>query len=405
VVSDLAVKRVVDGVFYVGVDDLELDIFESIWPLPHGVSYNSYLVVGDDKVALIDTVDARFSDQLLQNIAEAIGDRRVDYVVLNHLEQDHSGSLAEVLGKYPDAVVVGTPMAVNMAKSFYGAGKDHMPVKDGDSISLGGKTLKFVQVPWLHWPETMATYLVEDKVLFSCDAFGSFGALRGKLFDDEVDLGLYLDEAKRYFSNIVAPVAEHVLRAIDKIKDLSLEVRILAPSHGPVYRRDVAKIVELYARWSKPVFEPKVVIAYSSMYGNVKRMASEVAKGVEGKGVRPVLVDLSRTHLSYALKEVIDAPSIAVGSSTYYGDAHPHVKSFVDALIAKKIRQRNVGVFTAYAWGSKVHKTIAEVLASQGNAIVEPVIAAKVSPTEDVLSSCRELGERLAERALASTRQ
>jgi len=401
----LAVKRVVDGVFYVGVDDLELDIFESIWPLPHGVSYNSYLVVGDDKVALIDTVDARFSDQLLQNIAEAIGDRRVDYVVLNHLEQDHSGSLAEVLGKYPDAVVVGTPMAVNMAKSFYGAGKDHMPVKDGDSISLGGKTLKFVQVPWLHWPETMATYLVEDKVLFSCDAFGSFGALRGKLFDDEVDLGLYLDEAKRYFSNIVAPVAEHVLRAIDKIKDLSLEVRILAPSHGPVYRRDVAKIVELYARWSKPVFEPKVVIAYSSMYGNVKRMALEVAKGVEGKGVRPVLVDLSRTHLSYALKEVIDAPSIAVGSPTYNGDAHPHVKSFIDILVAKKVRQRSVGVFTAYAWGGRVHKTIAEALASQGNAIVEPVIAAKVSPTEDVLSSCRELGERLAERALASTRQ
>jgi len=401
----LAVKRVVDGVFYVGVDDLELDIFESIWPLPHGVSYNSYLVVGDDKVALIDTVDARFSDQLLQNIAEAIGDRRVDYVVLNHLEQDHSGSLAEVLGKYPDAVVVGTPMAVNMAKSFYGAGKDHMPVKDGDSISLGGKTLKFVQVPWLHWPETMATYLVEDKVLFSCDAFGSFGALRGKLFDDEVDLGLYLDEAKRYFSNIVAPVAEHVLRAIDKIKDLSLEVRILAPSHGPVYRRDVAKIVELYARWSKPVFEPKVVIAYSSMYGNVKRMASEVAKGVEGKGVRPVLVDLSRTHLSYVLKEVIDAPSIAVGSPTYNGDAHPHVKSFIDILVAKKVRQRSVGVFTAYAWGGRVHKTIAEALASQGNAIVEPVIAAKVSPTEDVLSSCRELGERLAERALASTRQ
>jgi len=401
----LAVKRVVDGVFYVGVDDLELDIFESIWPLPHGVSYNSYLVVGDDKVALIDTVDARFSGQLLQNIAEAIGGRRVDYVVLNHLEQDHSGSLAEVLAKYPDAVVVGTPMAVNMAKSFYGAVRYCMPVKDGDSISLGGKTLKFVQVPWLHWPETMATYLVEDKVLFSCDAFGSFGALRGKLFDDEVDLDLYLDEAKRYFSNIVAPVAEHVLKAIDKIKGLNLEVRILAPSHGPVYRRDVAKIVELYARWSKPVFEPKVVIAYSSMYGNVKRMALEVAKGVEGKGVRPVLVDLSRTHLSYALKEVIDAPSIAVGSPTYDGDAHPHVKSFIDMLVAKKVRQRSVGVFTAYAWGGRVHKTIAEALASRDNVIVEPVIAAKVSPTEDVLNSCRELGERLAERALASTRQ
>ena len=400
----LVARCVVDGVFYVGVDDLELDIFESIWPLPHGVSYNSYLVVGDDRVALIDTVDARFSDQLLQNIAEAIGDRKVDYVILNHLEQDHSGSLAKVLEKYPDAVVVGTPMAVDMAKSFYKGGKDYMSVKDGDSISLRGKTLKFVQVPWLHWPETMATYLVEDGVLFSCDAFGSFGALRGKLFDDEVDLDLYLDEAKRYFSNIVAPVAEHVLKAIDKIRGLNLEVRVLAPSHGPVYRREVTKIVELYAKWSKPVFEPKVVIAYSSMYGNVKRMASEVAKGVEDRGVRPVLVDLSRTHLSYALKEVVDAPSIAVGSPTYDGDAHPHVKSFIDALAAKKIRQRSVGVFTAYAWGSKVHKTIAEALASQGNAIVEPVIAAKVSPTEDVLRSCRVLGEKLAERALTSMR-
>jgi len=399
----LAVRRVIDGVFYVGVDDLELDIFESIWPLPHGVSYNSYLVVGDDKVALIDTVDARFSNQLLQNIAEAIGGRRVDYVVLNHLEQDHSGSLSKVLEEYPDAVVVGTPMAVNIAASFYGASKGCMAVKDGDSIGLGGKTLRFVQVPWLHWPETMATYLVEGGVLFSCDAFGSFGALKGKLFDDEVDLDLYLDEAKRYFSNIVAPVAEHVLKAIDKIKCLNLEVRVLAPSHGPVYRRDVAKIVELYAKWSKPVFEPKVVIAYSSMYGNVKRMASEVARGAEDGGARPVLLDLSRTHLSYALKEVIDAPSIAVGSSTYDGDAHPHVKFFIDALAAKKIRRRSVGVFTAYAWGSMVHKTIAEALTSRGHAIVEPLIAARASPTEDVLRACRTLGERLAERALTCT--
>lgn len=394
----MTIRLVVDGVLYVGVDDLELDIFESLWPLPHGVSYNSYLVVGSDKTALIDTVDARFSKQLLNNVAEALGERELDYVILNHMEQDHSGSLPQVLEAYPNVTVVGTPMAINMAKNFYNVSDRYIAVKDGDVINLGGKTLKFIQAPWLHWPETMVTYLQENRVLFSCDAFGSFGALRGKLFDEEVDMRLYLDEAKRYFSNIVAPVASYVLKAIEKLESLKLEVDILAPSHGPLYKKP-SEIIKLYADWSRPSFGPKVVVAYSSMYGNVKKMAIEVARGVERKGVRSILMDLSRTHISYVLKEVIDTPSIAIGSPTYEGDLHPHVKAFVDYLAIKKIRQRKVGVFVVYAWGSNVHKRMVDALVAQGNRVVEPIIAAKTSPVEEVLKRCRELGERLAEES------
>lgn len=391
----MTIRCVADGVFYVGVDDLELDIFESLWPLPNGVSYNSYLVVGSDKTALIDTVNARFSKQLLDNVAEALRGRELNYVVLNHMEHDHSGSLPHVLEAYPNAIVVGTPMAMSMAKSFYGVADRYIAVKDGDVISLGGKTLKFIHAPWLHWPETMVTYLLENRILFSCDAFGSFGALRNKLFDEEVDMKLYLDEAKRYFSNIVAPVASYVLKAIEKLG--SLKIDILAPSHGPLYKRP-HEIIRFYVDWSKPKFEPKVVIAYSSMYGNVEKMASEVARGVKSKGVRSILVDLSRTHISYVLKEVIDAPSIAIGSPTYDGDLHPHVKAFIDYLAIKKIKQRNVGIFVVYAWGSNVHKRMVEMLVAQGNDIVEPVIVAKTSPNEEILKQCREVGERLAEK-------
>jgi len=398
-VFGLAVRKVVDGVFYVGVDDTELDLFESTWPLPHGVSYNSYLVIGSEKTALIDTVDSRFSGLLVNAISDVLEGRSIDYVVLNHLEQDHSGSLSDVLKRYPEAIVVGTSMALNIAQSFYGHFKRSLTVKDGDSIDLGGKTLKFIQAPWLHWPETMVTYLIEDKVLFSCDAFGSFGALRDKLFDDEVDMKLNLDEAKRYFSNIVAPVSNFVLKAIEKIKSLNIEIRILAPGHGPIYRRDPMKIIELYAQWSKPVFDSKVVIAYCSMYGNVRKMAYEVAKGVEDGGVRAIVIDLARTHLSYVLKEVIDSPAIAIGSPTYDGGMHPLIKLFIDVLALKRIRQRSIGVFTAYAWGSNVHKIIADALASQGNVVIEPIVSARASPGEEILSLCRELGMRLSEEA------
>ncbi|MEM4577000.1 MAG: FprA family A-type flavoprotein [Candidatus Nezhaarchaeales archaeon] len=394
----MVIKCITNGVFYVGVDDLGLDIFESLWPLPHGVSYNSYLIIGREKTALIDTVDARCSQEFLDKVTEALRDRELDYIVLNHMEQDHSGSLPRVLEAYPDATVVGTPMTTNMVKSFYGVTCRSMAVKDGDTINLGGKTLKFIHAPWLHWPETMVTYLLEDRILFTCDAFGSFGALRGKLFDEEIDMSLYLDEAKRYFSNIVAPVADYVLKAIEKIENYGLEINVLAPSHGPLYRRP-HEIIKSYADWSKPVLKPKVVIAYSSMYGNVKKMAQEIAKGVDSKGVLPILIDLARTHISYVLKEVIDAPSIAVGSPTYDNTVHPHVKMFIEYLTIKRIKQRNMGVFVAYAWGSNIHKRIVEMLMAQGNDIVEPVIATRASPTEETLKQCRELGEKLAEKS------
>ncbi|MCX8142161.1 MAG: FprA family A-type flavoprotein [Candidatus Nezhaarchaeota archaeon] len=396
----MAARGIVDGVFYVGVDDLELDIFESIWPLPHGISYNSYLVTGSEGSALIDTVDSRFSRYLMDNVVKVLGSRKLDYVVLNHLEQDHSGSLPVILEVYPDVTVVGTMMALKLARNFYGEIKRCLTVKDGDAIDLGGKVLKFIQTPWLHWPETMMTYLVEGGVLFSCDAFGSFGALRGKLFDDEVEADLYLSEAKRYFSNIVAPVSSFVLKAIDKVKSLNLDVRVVAPSHGPIYRSNPARIIELYANWSKPLFEAKVVIAYCSMYGSVKRMANEVAAGVEEEGVKPIVIDAARTHLSYVLKEVIDAPCIAIGFSTYDGAVHPASKALIDLLTLKKVKNRSVGIFMAYGWSSNMHKIVADELASKGNTIIEPIIAAGVSPTKEDFKLCRELGRRLGERAI-----
>ncbi|MBC7099303.1 MBL fold metallo-hydrolase, partial [Candidatus Bipolaricaulota bacterium] len=288
------------GIHWVGVNDRTTDLFEGLWPLPDGVSYNAYLVAGE-KVALIDSVKAQFSGELVENISRVVAPEKIDFLVVNHMEPDHSGALPLLRRLAPRAEIVATPAALPMLDRFYGITERVRAVADGEAIDLGGKVLKFFHIPFVHWPETMATYEETEKVLFPCDAFGGFHALDGVLFDDQVDVSEYEDEILRYFSNIVGMHTRPVLKAIDKLSGLRIEV--IAPSHGLVWRKAPGHIVDLYARWARMEGRAEVTLVYGSMYGHTRRMAEAVARGVRNEGIPVKVLDACRVHVSYLIRE------------------------------------------------------------------------------------------------------
>ncbi|MHA2425853.1 MAG: oxygen-binding di-iron domain-containing protein [Candidatus Thorarchaeota archaeon] len=249
-------REITKGVYYVGVDDHHTDLFENLWKLPFGVSYNSYLIV-DEKIAIVETVKGPWADEWLDNIREIVDPEKIDYIILNHMEPDHTGSLPDLSKLIPNATIYYTPFASKLRHSFYDIPNPEHTVADLEELSLGSKTLKFVHAKFLHWPETMMTYIVEDEVLLSCDAFGAFGALNGKHFDDEINLELVEKESWRYVSAIITSYFKFVQAGIKKVQDLGIGIKVIGPSHGPIYRKDPMWIVKKYAEWSSSELEKK----------------------------------------------------------------------------------------------------------------------------------------------------
>jgi len=388
------------GIYWVGVDDRKTKLFESLWSLPHGVSYNSYLVIGEKKV-LIDTVKDEYAEEFIENINSVVDVKELDYVILNHLEPDHSGSLPEIVKVAPNVKIVGTNRAIDMVKSFFHLDRETISVRDGSSLDIGGKTLRFIEAPWLHWPETMFTYLVEDKILFPCDAFGSFGALGNRIFDDEVDLELFFSKSKRYFATIVLKYSKFVLRAIEKVKGLGIDIEIIAPSHGPIYRKNPLKIVELFEKWSKDTPEKRVVIVYGSMYGNTKKIAKVLEENFTSEGIETTLHDISYSDISFVLRDLVNAPAIIFGCPTYDGNIFPPLRDLVNLLEIKRLQRKIVGLFGTYAWGGNALSQLKKVLLELGHEIIEPVISVKGSPTAEDLEKTKNLAKEIATRVLS----
>lgn len=386
------------GIYWVGANDTEISLFESLWPVPEGVSYNSYLVVGEEGVALIDPVRSRFASEMLEKVGSVVDPRDLDYVVLNHAEPDHSSGLPPLLSSSPKAVVVGTTFASRLLDALYRLEREFRVVKSGDRLDLGGKSLEFTATPWLHWPETMMTYVPEEKVLFSGDAFGAYGALGADaLFDNQLDEEELARESKEYFATIVSGFSKSVLGAVEKLKDL--EVRILAPSHGPVYRSRPSWIVELWSKWSKPVLEEKVVVVYASMYGNTEKLARAVARGVEKAGLEAPIHDLSESEINEVLADVIDAPGIAIGSPTYELNPFPAVAYFVELVGLKKIAGRVVGLFGSFGWSGGAVAKLKKRLTELKMQVLERAVEVRGSPTDEDLGRAEELGRELAKKA------
>ncbi len=340
------------GIHWIGVNDRTTGLFEGLWPIHReGISYNAYLI-DDDKKVLIDLAKAFKTDEFLEQIDQVCDPARLDVIVVNHVEPDHTGILSTLRRIAPRAEVLATPKAIDMLRSFYTIGEDARVVEDGETLDTGAHTLRFVHTPFVHWPETMMTYEASQQVLFSCDGFGGYGALQGALFDDEYkDLAFYEREALRYFANIVASFSRPTLNAIAKLADVPLSV--VAPSHGLVWRKNPARIVELYEQWAgyaQQPGDPSVTLLYGSMYGQTERMMNAVAQGISSKGVPVEIFDAADTHASYILPSLWTRQGVAVGAPTYENALYPLVAQVLELARVKRIRNRTCFRFGSYGW-------------------------------------------------------
>ena len=387
---------IVEDVYWIGMNDRRTALFEGIWPIPRGVSYNSYLIL-DEKVALIDTVKDVSVDGYLKKIRHLLGpDRRIDYLVVNHLEPDHSGAVPILKKVFPDMQVVGNKKTAEFVNALYGV-QDVLVVQDGQELSLGGRTLRFFLTPMVHWPETMVTYETADRILFSGDAFGGFGALDGGIFDDEVDIPYFEDEILRYFSNIVGKYSPMVQKAIQKLGNL--DIRMIASTHGPIWRAMPKHIVELYDRWSRQEAEPGVVLAFGSMYGATERMAEAVARGLADGGVKTIRThNVSTSHVSYMIRDIWRYQGLILGSSTYDAGVFPLMENLLRLLGGKKIANRAVGLFGSYGWGGGALKAMRQFVDENKLELIEPVAEARFTATAEQIEQCHELGRAVAER-------
>lgn len=348
------IKEIRKDIFYVGVNDRVTDLFERLWPLPHGVTYNSY-IIKDNSCVLIDTVEPADFSAYIRNIKNTVGDEKIDYLVVNHMEPDHSGSLPEILRIYPDIKIIGNALTVQMIKGFYGITDDNkfVTVKDGDEISTGRHTLKFIMTPMVHWPETMMTYIADEKTLFSGDAFGTFGALDGSVTDDEMDCSLYFDEMYRYYSNIVGKYGRFVDNAFKKVAGLDIDC--LCTTHGPVWQKHLEEVFEIYSRLCHYQGEDGLVIVYASMYGNTEKLANSIAGEISRAGYHNVkMLDASSTPVSFLVSECFRYDKLIIGSPTYQMDIFPAIDHLLKALEIREIKNKRIGFFASYTWAPKV---------------------------------------------------
>ncbi len=376
-------SRITDKLRYVGVNDLDKKVFEGLWPLPYGVTYNSYLVV-DEKIALIDAVEHDFADESITLIQEEIGDRPVDFIVVNHMEPDHSSGLVRLREVYPDIRIVCCAKAVPMIRGFYGITDNIMTVKDGDVLSLGDSSLTFYLTPMVHWPETMMTYYLEEKTLFSGDAFGSFGAedcdvrdsgARLHHSDDCADCGDTADgqtdtlhefesEIARYYSNVVGKYAAPVQNALKKLA--GIEIKRICSTHGPVWENQIDGIIEIYDRLSRYEGRRGVCIAYASMYGNTAAAAKALAEELRLSGVPYAIHDLGAENPSYAYRDAFLYDTLAIGSPTYNGDIIPPVKTFIAGLELRTLKNRRFIAFGSHTWTDMSVKRLNEFAVGRG---------------------------------------
>ena len=398
--------EITKNIFYVGVNDRNKSLFEGLWPLPNGVSYNSYLI-NDDKVCLIDTVEVDFFMPFLKNIQEVLGEKPIDYLVVNHMEPDHSGSIALIKKFYPNIQIVGNKKTFGMMAGFYGVESDTVEVKNGDSIELGDYTLNFVLTPMVHWPETMMTLAnskaTQQSILFSGDAFGCFGALNGGVIDAEINCDTFWLEMVRYYSNIVGKYGTPVQNALKKLAGVKLDY--ICGTHGPVWHEFIGKVVDMYDRMSRYETEPGLVICYGTMYGNTERAAEVIARAASQAGVKNIVMyNVSQTHHSYIIRDVFRYRGLIVGAPTYNTALYHEMDVLLSELAGKDIKGNHLlGWFGSFGWASKAVGEIARWNEEKLHfeAVGTPV-EIKQSLNADTFAACEALGRAMAEKLLAA---
>jgi flavorubredoxin len=389
------------GIYWIGVNDRTTDLFEGLWPITEaGVSYNSYLVL-DEKKALIDLVKDAQEGSFMAQILDLTDPTELDYIVINHMEPDHTGSLKVLYNLAPNATLLCSPKAKGMLESYYGIRDRVQVVQDGEELSLGAKKLQFYSVPFVHWPETMVTFEPTQRVLFSCDAFGGYGALRGAIFDDQcLDMDYYIHESLRYYVNIVARFSGPTLKAIDKLGGLTLDV--IAPSHGLVWRADPGRIVALYQEWAKLATspgQPGVTLIYGSMYGNTEEVMNAVAAGVSRVGLPLAIYDAARVHASFVMPHAWTHNGVLVGAPTYEVSLFPPVAQMMQALAHKRIMHKKAAYFGSYGWSGGAWRELQSITEKLNWTWGEP-LEFQGAPTRQLLHQAEAFGEAFARSLL-----
>ena len=357
------VRKVTEDLFWVGGNDKRLHLFENIDPIEDGVPYNSYLLL-DEKTVLFDTADWSVGRQFIENVEYVLNGRKLDFMVINHMEPDHCASMEEIILRYPDVKIVSTEKALMLMHQFnYTVDENFIQVAEGDTMSFGKHNVVFVEAPMVHWPEAMVTFDTTDGVLFSADAFGSFKSLDGALFADEVDFdGEWLNEARRYYTNIVGKYGPEVMDLLKKAQ--TIDIKIICPLHGPVWRKDIGYILDKYIHWATYTPEEKgVLICYASMYGNTENAAHILATKLHEKGVHKVhMYDVSKTHVSYLIGEAFKYSHLALLSATYNLNIFPAMDNFVQDMKRLNLQKRVVAVVENGSWAPQASVLINETL-------------------------------------------
>lgn len=389
-------KEIADHIYYVGVNDRQKALFENLWPLPYGVSYNSYLIV-DEKTVLVDTVDICYSDIFLKKIEDALNGRTLDYLIVNHMEPDHAGSIRLLRQQYPDVQIVGNKQTFGMLDGFHGITSGLYEVKEGDTLSTGNHQLSFYMAPMVHWPEVMVTYDATSKILFSADAFGTYGALDGGVVDSDMNVEHYWDEMIRYYSNIVGKYGNPVQRALQKLS--TLDIQTICSTHGPVWREYKEKAIQIYDRLSRYEGEEGVTIVYGSMYGNTEQMAETIASSLSANGVKNIVMhNVSKSSASNILKDIFKYKGLIIGCPTYSNRLYPEVASILDKIETREVKNRLFGYFGSFSWSGVAVKQLAAFGEKMKWTIVGEPVEQKQGLKAEKYEACWDLGKAMAEQ-------
>jgi flavorubredoxin len=373
----MAIKKLKEDIYFIGAEDWDRRLFDELIPLPDGTSYNSYLIKGSEKTVLIDSVDPPMYGELIDNLGKS-NIEKIDYIISHHAEQDHSGSLPELIKKYPGSKIITNQRCKSMLMDLLPVPDDRfMVVQDGETVSLGNKTLQFIFTPWVHWPETMSTYLREDRVLFSCDFFGSHYATDDLFVKDEKKI---YSAAKRYYAEIMMPFRANIIKNLEKIE--SLDIDIIAPSHGPVYD-NTGFIIDAYREWASDSVKNEVVIPYVSMHGSTEKMVEHLKQYLSGKGVAVKVFHLTDTDIGELAMALVDAATVVIGVPTVLGGPHPNV--LYAAYLVKVLRPKSkyISIIGSYGWGGKTVEMLADLVSSLKAEIIEPVVIKGHPKNED----------------------
>jgi len=392
----LSEVKLTEGVYWVGALDWNLRDFHG-YVTPRGTTYNAYLII-DEKIVLVDTVKHGFAEEMIQRIRGIINPEDIDYLISNHVEKDHSGSTPDIMGLAKKAKIVSTEKGRAGLSRHYPAGDwPFITVKTGDEISLGRKTLRFIEAPMLHWPDSMFTYLVEDRILMPNDAFGQHIAT-SKRFDDDVPEEDTMGEAAKYYANILMPFAPLILRKIAEVQGMGIPLGMIAPSHGIIWRSEPRKIVDAYVKWSQGHAEDRVLVIYDTMWESTEVMAKAIIQGVMWEGVKTRLFHLRKSDWTEILREILEAKAILIGSPTLNNGTLPSVGGFLTYLKGLRPRKKVAAAFGSYGWGKGAVKAINEELKGMGLDVLEPGLEVQYLPREDEVKHCVEFGAGIARR-------